>query len=397
MTRSEARRFPFAEPVGLEIEPLFAVLRESEPVSRIRLPYGGEGWFVSGYEDNRRLLNDRRFSRAASQGEMPRLTVEPAGGSAMAILDPPEHTRIRRLVAAEFAAPRVQELRPQIQQTAGELIAALTAAGPPADLIAEFALLLPIKVICGLLGVPYADRDRFSSLARVLLSSTAYTREQVGAAVEELGDYLYDLIDQRRENPTGDLIGVLVSARDVDDRLSEEELITLCGTLLGAGFENVANSIGNMTFLLLTHPDELRALREHRELIPAAVEEMLRYAMAGLGASHARIAMEDLEIAGVPIRRGEAVFASLPSANHDPAVFRDPEVLDFRRAHNPHLAFGHGPHVCLGAHLARLELQVALAALLEAFPDLALAVPAQEVPWKIGLTVRGPESLPVRW
>lgn len=397
MASPEARRFPFAEPVGLQIEPLFAALRESEPVSRIRLPYGGEGWFVARYEDNRRLLNDRRFSRAASQGDMPRLTVEPAGGTAMAILDPPEHTRVRRLVAAEFAAPRVQELRPHIQQITDDLLAALAAGGSPADLIAGFALPLPIKVICGLLGVPFEDRDRFSGLARVLLSSTAYTREEVGAAVEELGDYLYDLIDERRAHPTDDLIGALVSARDVEDRLSESELITLCGTLLGAGFENVANSIGNMTYLLLTHPDQLRLLRERPELTAPAVEEMLRYAMAGLGASHARIAMEDLEIAGVPIRRGEAVFASLPSANHDPGVFKDPEVLDFQRAHNPHLAFGHGPHVCLGAHLARLELRVALGSLLEAFPTLALDVPAAEVPWKIGLTVRGPESLPVRW
>jgi nocardicin N-oxygenase len=328
---------------------------------------------------------------------VPRLTVEPAGGTALTILDPPEHTRVRRLVAAEFAAPRVQEMRPQIQQTTDDLLAALAEGGAPADLIAEFALPLPIKVICGLLGVPYEDRDRFSGLARKLLSSTAYTREEVGAAVEELGDYLYDLIDERRARPTDDLIGALVSARDVDDKLTEQELLTLCGTLLGAGFENVANSIGNMTYLLLDHPGQLRALRERPDLIPAAVEEMLRYAMAGVGASHARIALEDLEIAGVPIRRGEAVFASLPSANHDPRVFEDPEVLDFRRKHNPHLAFGHGPHVCLGAHLARLELQVALGSLLDAFPGLSLAVPAEEIPWKIGLTVRGPESLPVRW
>jgi nocardicin N-oxygenase len=397
VTSREVRTFPFAEPVGLRIEPLFAALRATEPVSRIRLPYGGEGWFVARYEDNRRLLNDRRFSRAASQGEMPRLTVEPAGGSALAILDPPEHTRLRRLVAAEFAAPRVQELRPQIQQSADELLAALAESGSPADLIAGFALPLPIKVICGLLGVPFEDRERFSGLARVLLSSTAYTRDEVGAAVEELGDYLYDLIDERRAHPTDDLIGALVAARDDEDRLSEAELITLCGTLLGAGFENVANSIGNMTYLLLTHPEHLRLLREEPDLLAPAVEEMLRFAMAGLGASHARIATEDLEIAGIRIRRGEAVFASLPAANHDPDVFTDPEVLDFRRAHNPHLAFGHGPHVCLGAHLARLELRVALRSLLDAFPDLALAVPAEDVPWKIGLTVRGPEALPVRW
>jgi cytochrome P450 len=398
LTRREARTFPFADAVGLEIDPLFAALRESDPVSRIRLPYGGDGWLLTRYEDNRLLLTDRRFSRAATKGaNVPRLTVAPAGGSSLAIMDPPEHSRLRTLVSSAFTARRVKELRPHILQITDELLDELAKQEPPADLVAEFALPLPIRVICELLGVPYADRHRFIGLARVLLSSTAYTGEQVRDAVDELSDYLCELIDEHRARPTDDLLGALVSARDADDRLDEQELVTMCGTLLSAGYENTANSIGNLTYLLLTNPDHFRAVQERPDLIPAAVEEMLRYAMSGLGVSHPRIATEDLEIFGVPIRAGDAVFASLPAANHDPGVFAEPDALDFQREYNPHLAFGGGPHVCLGAQLARAELQVALTSLISRFPALSLAVPAAEIPWKIGLTVRGPESLPVRW
>ena len=392
------RDYPFGAPVSLAIDPLLMQLQRTEPVSRIRLPFGGEAWLLTRYEDNRSLLVDRRFSRAAAAGpDVPRLTVEPAGGVAMAIMDPPEHTRLRKLVALAFTASRVQELRPRLAQLTDALLASMQEQGPPADLVRSFSLPLPTMVICELLGVPYADRDRFQSQARRVLSSTAYTREQVREAVDELSDYLMDLIDERREAPTEDLLSALVHARDAQDRLTEQELVTLCGTLLIAGYENITNSIASFTYLLLTKPAEWERLRADPGLIPAAVEELLRYAMSGLGVSHARIAIEDVEFGGVTIRRGDAVFASLPAANHDPDVFADPDMIDFDRSHNPHLAFGHGIHHCLGAALARAELQIALASILRRFPRLQLAVPPHEVPWKIGLTVRGPESLPITW
>jgi nocardicin N-oxygenase len=398
MTAGVPRAFPFAGQNGLVIDPVFEQLRATEPVSRIRLPHGGDAWLLTRYEDNRALLTDRRFSRAAAVGpETPRVTVEPAGGSAMTILDPPEHTRLLRLVAPAFSARRIERLRPRIADVTTELLDRMVAAGPPADLVAAFALPLPITVICELLGVPVADQPRFTGLAGRLLSTSAYTRQEVRDAVDELSDYLCDLIELRRAQPADDLLSVLVHAHDTDDRLSEQELVTLCGTLLSAGYENVANTIANATLLLTGRPALLARLRAEPELVPAAVEEMLRYLMSGLGVSHPRIATEDVVIAGVPIRAGDAVFASLPAANHDPDVFADPDRVDFDRTTNGHLAFGYGPHTCLGAQLARAELAVALVALVETLPGLRLAVPVDEVDWKSGLTVRGPRTLPVAW
>jgi cytochrome P450 len=392
------RTFPFADPTGLAIDPAFGELRATEPVSRIRLPYGGDGWLLTRYADNRALLTDRRFSRAAAVGpDTPRLTVEPPGGSAMTIQDPPEHTRLRRLVAPAFSPRRIDRLRPRIAEVTGELLTAMLTAGPPADLVAAFALPLPITVICELLGVPVTDQPRFTGLAGRMLSSTAYTRDEVRAAVDELSDYLGELIERRRDRPADDLISVLVHARDADDRLSEQELLTLCGTLLSAGYENVANAVANFTLLLTEEPTRLARLRAEPDLVPTAVEEMLRYTMSGLGVSHPRIATEDVEIAGVLIRRGDAVFASLPAANHDPAMFADPDRVDFDRVATGHLAFGYGPHMCLGAQLARTELDVALTAMIHRLPGLRLAVPVAELRWKTGLTVRGPQSLPVTW
>jgi nocardicin N-oxygenase len=393
-----SRPFPFSDPEGLVIDPQFAALRENEPVARIALPYGGDGWLLTRYDDNRALLTDRRFSRAAAVGPgVPRLTVEPAGEAALAMTDPPDHSRLRRLVAPAFAARRIERLRPRIRDVARELLARMRAAGPPADLVAAFALPLPLTVIFELLGVPMADRHRFTDLADRLVSWTAYTQQQVQDAVDELSDYLFDLITERRARPSDDLLGALVQARDLDDRLSEEELVTLCGTLLAAGYENVANAISNFTVLLAEDPTRPARLRAEPDLIPVAVEEMLRYSMAGLGVSHPRIATENVDISGVRINRGEAVFASLPAANHDPAVFAHPERLDLDRDPTGHLAFGHGVHVCLGARLARAELRIALAELVRQLPGLRLAVPADQVDWKAGLTVRGPRSLPIAW
>jgi nocardicin N-oxygenase len=398
MTGGRPRAFPFGGTSGVVIDPMFARLRATEPVSRIRLPYGGEGWLLTRYADNRALLTDSRFSRAAAVGpDSPRLTVEPAGGSAMTILDPPEHTRLRRLVAPAFTARRIEGLRPRVTAVAAELLNRMLATGPPADLVAAFALPLPITVICELLGVPLRDQPGFTALAGRLLSSTAYPRTAVRAAVDELSDYLSDLIELRRAEPRDDLISVLVHARDADNRLSEQELVTLCGTLLGAGYENVANAIANCTLLLTERPARLARLHAEPRLVPAAVEEMLRYTMSGMGVSHARIATEDVVVADVLVREGDAVFASLPAANHDPEVFPDPDRVDFDRPSANHLAFGHGPHTCLGAQLARLELVVALTALTRALPGLRLAVPVDDVRWKAGLTVRGPVALPVTW
>ena len=390
--------FPFGPPVTIELDPAFAALRDRQPVVRIRLPFGGEGWMVLRYADNLALLGDRRFSRAQAVGEnVPRTTVIPPGGSSLTLLDPPEHGRLRSYAVRALGSRRVLELGPRIAEIADELITDLIRSGPPADLVGGFALALPMRVICELLGVPYADRERFSAAAGVFLSSTAYSREEVERAVEDMSDYLWDLVEQRREQSgEEDLISVLVQAQEDGDRLDDDELLTLCATLLSAGYENVANAIGNYTYLLLSRPGLATTLRQQPELIPDAVEEFLRLVPATVGVTHARIATEDLEIAGTAIRRGEAVFASLPSANRDPAVFEQPDEVRLGRTGPRHLGFGHGPHHCIGAALARSELTVALRTLLTALPDLRLD-PDQPVVWRAGLTLRGPAVMPVCW
>ncbi|WP_433733114.1 cytochrome P450 [Nocardia sp. CA-129566] len=396
---NEVRRYPFGTPVRLDMDPLFALLRREEPISRIRLPYGGDGWLVTRYEDVKHVLADPRFSRAAAvdREDIPRATPEPARGNSLLSMDPPEHTRLRKLVVKAFTGRRVQALRPRAQQIADQRLDEIERSGPPADLVQLLALPLPVTVICEMLGVPAQDQHRFRDFSDTVLSTTAHTREQISAARAGLEAYLTELVAQRREQPTDDLLGALVAARDDEDRLSEAELVNLGIGLLIAGHETTANQIANFTYVLLTEPGHWELLCGRPELVPSAVEDLLRYVPLGSGGSFPRIATQDLELGGVTIRAGESVFVNTQAANRDEAVFDDPEQLDLTRERNPHMAFGHGAHHCLGAQLARVELQVALDSLLRRFPTLRLAVPIEDVPWKSGLLVRGPKALPVSW
>ncbi|MFE9327686.1 cytochrome P450 [Nocardia sp. NPDC052278] len=395
----EVRSFPFGTPVRLDMDPLYARLRREEPISRVRLPYGGEGWLVTRYEDVKQVLADPRFSRAAAveREDIPRTTPEPARRNSLLTMDPPEHTRLRKLVVKAFTGRRVQALRPRAQQIVDERLDEIERSGPPADLVQLLALPLPVTVICEMLGVPPQDQHRFRNFSDTVLSTTAYTREQISTARAGLEAYLTELVAQRREQPTDDLLGALVAARDDEDRLSEAELVNLGIGLLIAGHETTANQIANFTYVLLTEREHWELLCGRPELVPSAVEELLRYVQLGAGGSFPRIATEDLELGGVGIRSGESVFVNTQAANRDETVFDDPEGLDLTRERNPHMAFGHGAHHCLGAQLARVELQVALRSLLQRFPTLHLAVPVDEVPWKSGLLVRGPKALPVAW
>lgn len=400
MTAStEVRSFPFGEPVRLDMDPLFAKLRREEPVSRIRLPYGGDGWLVTRYDDVRQVLTDPRFSRAVTVGreDIPRARPEPATPNSLLSMDPPDHTRLRRLVSKAFTPRRVARLRPRAQQIVDERLAEIERTGPPADLVQSLALPLPVTLICEMLGVPPQDQHRFRDYSDTVLSTTAHTREQIAAGRAALEEYLAELVAQRREHPEDDLLGALVAARDNEDRLNEEELVNLGIGLLIAGHETTANQIANFVYLLLTEREHWELLRSKPELLPGAVEELLRYVQLGSGGAFARVAMEDVELSGVTVSAGESVFVNTQSANRDEAVFEAAEELDLARKGNPHMAFGHGTHHCLGAQLARLELQVALGSLLQRFPDLRLAVPVEEVPWKTGLLVRGPQELAVRW
>ena len=363
------------------------------------MPYGGDAWLATRYEDVRTVLADPRFSRAAAVGTAaPRITpVDQQGGSLLG-MDPPEHTRLRRLVAKAFTSRRVSDLRPRVQALVDDLLDQMIAAGPPADLTAALAWPLPITVICEMLGVPVDDRDTFRTWTDQLVALSADDPQVILSARESLDSYLAGLMAQRRAQPTDDLFGALVAARDQGDKLSEEELVAFGVTLLVAGHETTANQIGNFVYLLLSQRERWDRLVAEPELVPSAVEELLRFTpLEATVGFFARIATEDIELGGRTVRAGEAVIVQLASANRDATVFARPDEIDFTRTENPHMAFGHGVHHCVGAPLARLELQVALGTLVRRLPGLRLAVPADEVVFRTNRVMRAVDELPVRW
>ncbi|MFR9727707.1 cytochrome P450 [Saccharopolyspora sp. MS10] len=401
MTTAEPKSFPFSEPERLDPEPLFEELRQ-QPLTRVRLPYGEPGWLATRYEDVKVVLGDRRFSRAASVGrDEPRMRPLQSPPDSILSADPPEHSRLRRLVMKAFTQRRVELLRPRAQEIADGLVDGMLDRGAPADLVEDFALPLPITVICELLGVPYEDRADFRVWSDAFLSTTKFTPEEVGRSVELMREYVAGLIAQRRGTrhvqERDDLLSGLVAARDDDDRLSEDEMLSLAQAILVAGHETTATQIPNFVYALLRHPDQLARLRADLGLVPRAVEELMRYIPLGNGAGIARYATEDVELGGVTVRAGEPVLPSTASANRDPAVYSDPDALDLLREEPSHVGFGHGAHHCLGAPLARMELQVALDVLLRRLPDLRLALGEEGVEWKDGLSTRGPERMPVSW
>jgi len=316
-------------------------------------------------------------------------------------MDPPEHTRLRRLIARAFTVRRVEQLRSRTEDVASELLDRMTAADQPADLVAGLAMPLPGTMICELLGVPYADRAAFGTWVETFVSTTGLTGEQKRTYVESLRDYVATMVARRRRDPSDDLLSALVQAHDEGDRLAEDEVIGLVTILLAAGYETVATQITNFVLTLLQHPDQWRLLHDRSDqsnCIPDAVEELLRYIpLPATEAVLPRYATADVTLGGGTVRAGEAILVSKYAANRDPLVFADPERLDLSRPPGAHLAFGHGVHHCVGAALARMELQVALGSLLTRLPGLRLAVAEADLQWKTGLAVRGPLALPVAW
>ncbi|MFJ5226035.1 cytochrome P450 [Streptomyces sp. NPDC088400] len=442
---------PLYDPTSELLADPYAVyerLRETAPVQRIVGPDGRPAWIVTRYDDVRQALADPRLSLDKSHalpGGYRGFGLPPALDANLLNMDPPDHTRIRRFVVRAFTAKRIETLREPIRRTADELLDAMPSGGP-ADLVASYAAPLPIVVICELLGVPPRDRRDFREWTDALVTPDPTRPELMKEAIGSMLAFFTELLATKRAEPGDDLLSALIAARDEgergeaaqereaseaggaegagragaagqgcpahagapggagsergasagDDRLSEDELMSLAFLILFAGYENTVQLIGNAVLALLRHPGQLAALRAEPGRAGAAVGEFLRYEGPTLLAIR-RFPVEDLPIGGVTVPAGETVMLSLTAANRDPRRFSDPDRLDLDRDTAGHVALGHGIHYCLGAPLARLETEVALTALLERFPRLALDVPYEELRWRASTRARGLMALPVRY
>jgi cytochrome P450 len=376
--------------------PTYQQLRAEDPVHHSPLGF----WVLTRYDDVIAALRDPRLAKEAIAAFVAARfgTAIPALGISMLDRDPPDHTRLRSLVSKAFTPRMVERLRPRIAQIVDGLLDRVHGAGGM-DLIEEFAYPIPVIVICEMLGVPVEDHERFKGwsldiargLDSVLLPPDSDVPRRSLASRNALADYFRELIAARRRAPRSDMLSELIAAEEAGDKLSESELLATCILLLIAGHETTVNLIGNGTLALLRHPDQLRRLRDDPRLIGTAVEELLRF--DGPVQRTARIPSEDVLIGGRVIAKGEMVMPFIGAADRDPAQFPDPDRLDLGRTDNRHIAFGWGIHFCLGAPLARVEGQIAINALVQRLPKLALATPTPE--FRQSLTLRGLKSLPV--
>ncbi|QDN79403.1 cytochrome P450 [Streptomyces sp. S1A1-7] len=382
--------------------PAYAELRER---GRVHYYEPTDQWLVPHHADVSALLRERRLGRTYQH----RYTHEDFGRTApppehepfhvlndhgMLDLEPPDHTRIRRLVSKAFTPRTVEQLRPYVDRLANELVAGLVAAGG-GDLLSDVAEPLPVAVIAEMLGIPESDRAPLRPWSADIcgmyeLNPSEETAEKAVRASVEFTEYLRELIAARRKEPGDDLISGLIAAHDEGDRLTEQEMISTCVLLLNAGHEATVNATVNGWWALFRNPDQLAALRGERSLIPTAVEELMRYDTPLQ--LFERWVLEDIEIDGTTVPRGAEIALLFGSANHDPKVFASPESLDLSRSDNPHISFSAGIHYCIGAPLARLELAASLGALLEKAPTLALAAEPERKP---NFVIRGLEGLSV--
>ncbi|MFJ2770401.1 cytochrome P450 [Streptomyces sp. NPDC087300] len=374
-------------------------LTAGQPVIRIEDDPRGEGgtvWLVTGYHEVRQVLGDHvRFSTRRRVGSRAPGTDDHRPDEAVGQLmdyDPPDHTRLRKMLTPEFTHRRMRRLEPRIEALVAERLDLVERAGPPADLVAQFAAPIAGAVLCELIGVPRDDRNDF--LRRCHTHLAEGQRQRRAAAGSAFTRYLAALVARQRTDPDEGFIGMLV--RDHGEEFTDKELRGVCVLLMLAGLDNISGMIGLGTLALLDHPDQLAALRRDPAELDRAVDELLRY----LSVPHAptpRTALEDVTVAGRHVKAGDTVVCSIPMANRDPALTALPDRLDLTREPVAHVAFGHGIHHCLGAALARQELRIAFAALLRRFPALRLAEPAREVAFRIRSTAYGVESLPVAW
>jgi cytochrome P450 PksS len=388
-----------------------AYLRDEQPVACVPVRVHTsieEAYLITRYEDAAAVLRDAQFVKDVRSAKnthevgvpwMPR-ALKPLAHT-MLDSDGAEHQRLRTLVRDTFAPKHIAQLEPRVRELVGTLLDRMAAAdsADSVDLVADFALPLPLTVISEMLGVPERDRLRFRRWFSALIGIETASRPSLSVLLKlpkilAMMRFLRRLVAERRAHPGDDLISRLALAQEGDDQLSEDELVAMLGILLIAGYETTVNLIATGTLLLLGHPDQLARLREDPTLIDSAVEELLRLATP-VDVATERYAREEVKVAGVTIPRGALVLVAIVSANADETRFPQPERLDVSRAENRHLAFGLGPHYCLGAPLARMEARVALAALIQRFPQLRLAAPAKQLHWRPGVSLRGLVSLPV--
>ncbi|MFF5301422.1 cytochrome P450 [Streptomyces sp. NPDC013161] len=385
----------FGEEFRRDPHQVYAMLRKSGPVHRVRLPAPDEHhvtWLIVGYEEARSALTDPRLAKDGGKIGVTFLDEELIGRYLLTT-DPPDHTRLRGLISRSFTMRRVEELRPRVQRITDDLLDAMLPSGR-ADLVEALSYPLPITVISELLGVPELDRAEFRKLSTEAVAPTSSGAEY--DAFVRLAEYLGDLIEDKRcAGPSGDLLSDLIRTTAEDgDRLSPQELRGMAFILLIAGHETTVNLLTSGIHALLTHPDQLAALRADMTLLDGAIEEMLRYEGPVENGTF-RFAAEPLEIAGTRVERGDPVMVGLTAADRDGVRFPAPDRFDIRRDTRGHLAFGHGIHYCLGAPLARLEARTAIRTLLERAPALTLDGPPGD--WLPGMLMRGMRALPVRW
>ncbi len=374
-------------------------LREKALVE-VRLPSGDTAHMVTRYKDVRKLFADERLSKNIARPDVARVSadndlfVDPKIDG-----DPPEHTQKRGLVTRAFTARRIELLRPFAQAVTDDLLDAMEQGPQPTDLNEALAFPLPILVICKLLGIPPEDRNKFRRLVDGFLSVSKLPPAEVEECRTNLWNYLVELIEAKRANPGDDLIGALIKVRDEDDnRLSEYELHHWTRSLLIAGYVTTASQIGTGTAVLLHRRDLVKEIQADYSLVPSAVEELLRTQIMGSSIGTLRYALTDIELSdGTVLKKGSSVLLSEESANMDETVFTDPFTIDIKRKENHHMTFGAGIHYCVGAALARMELQVATESLLRRFPNVRLAVPADDLPRGIGGFMEGFSDIPVTW
>lgn len=394
-------RYGFDAPYRLEVTPLYAQLRSEQPVARVELPFGEQGWLITRHASVKTVLADPRFSRTAvvaARERTPRASPLPLRSNPLSV-NPPEHTRLRQPVATGLGRRQSELFRGAAQQIADGLVDGLLADGPPVDIVDRFATRFSTVAMGDFLGVPRPDSARLREWSTPTRSQTGFTRDEIDAAYARMRDYLTSLVARKREQPGDDLLSSLLQP-GTRAQYTDEELISIMTSLLLN--DSVANQIANCLYLLFTHPAQLAWLREHRSALPHAVEELLRFVplspdSPGAAQGHVRMATADLTIDGATIRAGDFVVPSIISANRDEQVFSDAHKLDLTRSRCPHIAFGHGYRRCPGDKMSRMLMQVGLGTLLTRLPDLRIAVPVDEVPWKSGMITRSPATLLVQW